>query len=298
MPVSSSAEWLESARALDKPADTLADALRRLLPKGKVRDLLAGTPLGHPLHPLLITLPIGAWTSASVLDLAGGRGGRVPARRLVATGLLGAVPTAAAGAVDWIDTSGAERRVGLAHLLSNSAALALYGASWAARRKGRQARGVALGLAGGAAMAVGSYLGGHLAYACGVGVDTTAFEAGPREWTLVGDLAGLRDGKPRRIDVDGVPLLVVADSEDPAHLPRVLADRCTHRGGPLHEGEIVDGCVPCPWHGSQFRLADGKVRRGPATRPQPVYETRVLDGVLEIRRAEARALRANPVAAG
>jgi nitrite reductase/ring-hydroxylating ferredoxin subunit len=62
-----------------------------------------------------------------------------------------------------------------------------------------------------------------------------------------------------------------------------LADRCAHRGGALHEGELVDGCVECPLHGSRFRLADGSVERGPSAYPQPRYEVRVRDGRIAVR---------------
>ena len=47
------------------------------------------------------------------------------------------------------------------------------------------------------------------------------------------------------------------------------ADRCNHRGGPLHRGSLQDGCVTCPWHASRFRLEDGSVDRGPRGSPQP-----------------------------
>ena len=57
-----------------------------------------------------------------------------------------------------------------------------------------------------------------------------------------------------------------------------LSDRCSHRGGPLHEGELRDGCVTCPLHGSVFKLEDGSVVQGPAAYPQPRWETRVRDG--------------------
>jgi nitrite reductase/ring-hydroxylating ferredoxin subunit len=64
---------------------------------------------------------------------------------------------------------------------------------------------------------------------------------------------------------------------------RALADRCAHRGGVLHEGELVDGCVECPLHGSRFRLDDGSVERGPSAYPQPAYEVRVQDGRIAVR---------------
>ncbi|MBK7623834.1 MAG: Rieske (2Fe-2S) protein [Kineosporiaceae bacterium] len=49
----------------------------------------------------------------------------------------------------------------------------------------------------------------------------------------------------------------------------VLAHTCSHLGGPLSQGEVVDDCIVCPWHGSAFRLTDGSVRHGPATARSP-----------------------------
>ena len=62
-----------------------------------------------------------------------------------------------------------------------------------------------------------------------------------------------------------------------------LANRCSHRGAPLHEGTIEDRHVVCPWHFSRFDLQDGSITRGPAVAPQPCYETRVRDGKIEVR---------------
>jgi nitrite reductase/ring-hydroxylating ferredoxin subunit len=65
--------------------------------------------------------------------------------------------------------------------------------------------------------------------------------------------------------------------------------------GPLSQGEVVDGCVRCPWHGSTFRLADGWNVRGPATSPQPAFETRLVDGRVEARLVEDPAEAHRPV---
>ena len=138
--------------------------------------------------------------------------------------------------------------------------------------------------------AASGWLGGHLAYAQGVGVDTTVFELLPTEWT---DLCGLDEvsDKPTRHDVTGVPVVVYRSGSDLV----ALADRCTHRGGPLHEGSVDSaGCITCPWHGSTFDTA-GRVTSGPATRPQPALEVRVENGRIQVRRDEERALRLNPV---
>lgn len=273
-------ELAEGAEALDAPGDALSTVVSRLVPPGPLKDALSGTWLGHALHPVMTDLPIGFWTSSLMVDLFGGRRGDAAARKLVGWGVVAALPTAAAGLSDWADTAGGEKRVGVVHAMANSVALACYSASWLARRKGRRGAGVVLGVAGGAAATVGGYLGGHLVNGLGVGVDNTAFEDGPQEWTPVGGADQLEAGRPLAVDAGGVRVLVVQEGEDLYG----LSDRCTHRGGPLHEGEVADGCVSCPWHGSVFRLRDGEVTRGPAALPQPRYEVRVREGRLEVRR--------------
>jgi nitrite reductase/ring-hydroxylating ferredoxin subunit/uncharacterized membrane protein len=276
------AEEVGRATAIDGPAEAVAGAVRGAVPRGPVKDALSGTPLGHALHPLLTDLPIGTWTAATLLDVVGGRDARPASERLVAIGILAAAPTAATGLNDWADTTPASdsvRRVGAVHAVANVAALGLYAASWAARRRGRHGRGVALGLAGLGALSVGGHLGGHLSYSKAVGVDQTALEARPDEWTVVFDDAALPEGGLRSARLQDTTV-VLARVNGEVH---ALADRCAHRGGALHEGELVDGCVECPLHGSRFRLADGSVERGPSAYPQPRYEVRVRDGRIAVR---------------
>lgn len=283
-------ERLEHAEALDAPAAALQELISKLIKPGTFKDLLSGTWLGHPVHPLLVTVPIGSWVGAAVLD-TGGAPMRKAADRMIGLGVLAALPTALAGASDWLDTVGAERRVGFVHANGNYAALALMSMSWVARRRGRRGAGVALSLLANGMVGVTGYLGGHLSYAQGVGVDTTAFDSGPQDWTPVAAEVDLREDEPVAVRAGDIALLLVQ------RLGRVhaMADRCTHRGGPLHEGQLEDGCIVCPWHGSTFRLSDGDIVRGPAVQPQPAYETRVLDGKVEVRRAEPKALRRDSV---
>jgi nitrite reductase/ring-hydroxylating ferredoxin subunit len=125
----------------------------------------------------------------------------------------------------------------------------------------------------------------------GVGVDTTAFSSPPEEWTDAGAEADLLDGLPHAVTVDGLPVLLVRTGST----VQALANRCTHRGAPLDEGKVVDGCIECPWHASRFRLSDGAVERGPATRPQPALDVRVVAGRVQVRRNEPKSLRTNPV---
>lgn len=282
------AERVERASSLD-PVAAKVGALAQQLGPGRVKDALSGTAAGHPVHPVLVTVPLGAWVTASVLDLAGERDA---ARRSVGFGVLAALPAVATGLSDWAETSGAEQRVGLVHAAVNDTGIAIYAASWLARHRDRHGLGAVLSAVGLAVVSVGGWLGGHLTYAQGVGVDTTAFQQYPDEWRDVAALVDLAEGTPTQLDGDGVPLVAVRRGDDVA----VLADRCTHRGAPLHEGPVVDGCLECPWHGSRFDLSDGSVVRGPATRPQPVVEVRVVAGRVQVRRAdEPRSLRTNPV---
>jgi nitrite reductase/ring-hydroxylating ferredoxin subunit/uncharacterized membrane protein len=291
---------IENATVLDGAADRIRQAADRLLPHGATRDVASGVPLGHPLHPLLVALPIGSWTAASYLDLT--RGDRTAARRLVALGIATAVPASVSGVNDWLSTADAERRVGLVHAALNHAALTAYAASWVARRRGRHAKGALLSLAGLLFTGGAGWLGGHLAYALGVGVDTTAFQQLPSEWTDAAAESALTRGAPICAEVDGVPVLLLRTSDGATNGTTsttsgivAMADRCTHRGGALHEGELQDGCITCPLHGSRFAL-DGSVQRGPATRPQPTLQVRVIDGRVQVRRPdEPRALRNNPV---
>lgn len=283
------ADRIERAEVLDPPADWLAGMASRLLNRRWVTDLVSGTPIGHSVHPLLVTVPIGAWTSALAFDILGDEDA---AEKLTGIGLLAALPSAVTGLSDWSYTDGAERRIGLVHAGLNYLAIACYAGSWLARRSGKRGLGIGLSAIGGSALGGSGWLGGHLAYALGVGVDTTAFQHNQEDWTAIGPADAVLTGRPSAGDVGGVPVVL---TRDPGGQVVVLADRCTHRGGPLHEGEIKDGCFVCPWHSSEFAF-DGSVVRGPATRPQPAYEVQIRDGEIFARRAgDPRGLRSNPV---
>ena len=174
------AERVENAEALDPLGQKLNTALSAVPRPAPVEDVLSGTPLGHPLHPALVAVPMGAWMSVPFLDVAGED---AAARRLVVVGLLAAAPAAATGASDWLTTNSAERRVGLVHALLNYAGIGAYALSWAQRRKGNRRAGVVTSTLGLSLISAAGWLGGHLAYAQGVGVDTTAFETFPADWT-------------------------------------------------------------------------------------------------------------------
>lgn len=270
---------IEHAASLDVVGDRLTQAIRDAVPAGSVKDVLSGTWLGHALHPILSDLPIGAWSCSLTLDLLGGRATRPAADRLVGLGILAAIPAGVTGAADWGDTQPRERRVGLVHAGSNLLALGLYSASFVARRRGHRPRGVALGMLGIGALGAGSYLGGHLVFARGLGVDRTAFESRPEDWTDVASADDIADGAAFEATVAGATLVLVRTGGG----VHALADRCTHRGAPLHEGRVRDGCIVCPWHQSSFRLSDGSIVQGPATSPAPRYDVISRDGRIMVR---------------
>lgn len=279
-PLEPAIERVETAEALDAPAKKLGKALRGAVSPGPLKDALAGTWLGHALHPLLTDVVIGSLLSATLLDLLGGDADGRASRRLIGVGIAAYPVTALTGATDWADAEpvdDAVRRTGIVHASTNLVALGLYSASLAARRRGNRGRGAALGATGACVLAAGGYLGAHLTFSKGVGPDQTVFDAGPSEWTAVdGPVPG---GEPVSALAGDTPVLLVRTGG------RILAihDRCSHRGCSLATGEIEGEDVTCACHGSRFSLVDGSVLRGPATGPQPAFEAREQDGRVEVR---------------
>lgn len=170
-------EMIESGQALDQFSEPLAKGVRSLTRATPVKNALSGSWLGHPLHPMLTDVPIGAWSMATLLDLTGGEDSAAAAKRLVGIGVLSAVPTALAGASDWSEVHGPPQRVGIVHAAANSLGASLQLASWLVRAKGHRKTGILLSFAGLSAVGVGGYLGGHLTYAQGVGVTLEAVES-------------------------------------------------------------------------------------------------------------------------
>ncbi|MER5753861.1 Rieske (2Fe-2S) protein [Streptomyces sp. NPDC002088] len=264
-------------------ADTLLGVVQRMVqavPLGRARDGLHGRWLGHPVHPLLVQIPLGSWLSAAVLDALPGQ--RRAARTLITVGLLAAAPAAASGWVDWAELSHRQMRVGIVHAAANITSVALYAVSLTARLRGHEAKGRMYGWAGLSVVGIGGALGGHLAYhqAAGTNHAATVPQMVEPGWHYVADLSDLPQGRPTRRDLDGVAVVAVRQPDDRVH---VLAEHCSHLAGPLSEGTLEDGCLRCPWHGSTFRLTDGWNVTGPATAPQPAFDTRITDGRVEAR---------------
>jgi len=210
-----------------------------------------------------------------ILDLFGGAAGDAAVQPMVALGTVAALPTVVTGLSDWADSYGPERRVGLVHAAVNVTGLSLFAASLGAGRRARSLR-----LLGLAAVGAGGYLGGHLTYARGLGVDHQILVEKPTEWTDALDANNLPEATPTLAEAGGARVLLYRRGSQ----IYALSDVCPHAAGPLHEGTVDDDlCVTCPWHGSRFRLSDGRAVHGPASAPAVVYETRVRDGRVEVR---------------
>lgn len=257
---------------LDAAADVLAGAANGAYDAAgasarPLKDLFNGTWLGHPLHPAITDVPVGAWTVALVLDLLGEKRG---AKIAVGVGLLGAAGAAVSGLTDWLDTYGKPRRLGVVHAAVNGSATLLYAASFLARSR-PGALGSILSTLGYGLVSLGALYGGAIALDLQIGVNHAHGAEPPAKEIDVGSLGEIADGGMRRVDAGGYAVLLVRSGND----VQAIAAVCAHQGGPLEKGKLRDGVVTCPWHGSQFCVRDGSIVHGPSAYPQPAFRVRV-----------------------
>lgn len=273
---------------LDSLATPLQEAIRNLFASAggagrETKNFLHGKALGHPLHPALIDLPLGAWTLAAILDameLAGMRRHGSGADVAIRIGLVGAFGAAIAGMTDWSETDGRAKRIGLTHGVMNLTATGLYVLSSLLRRRARSKAITISMIAYGVAMS-SAFLGGHLTYGEQIGVDhtATADQDKPETYVAVLDVGEVEENKPAKAFADGVAIVLVKQGD----VIHALRDTCTHLGGPLSEGTVEGDSIRCPWHGSRFCLEDGRVLDGPAVFPERPFDVRVRDGRIEVR---------------
>ena len=281
------AAWLDRLGWLRTSSDWLTavlDPVRERHQGNLVLELLhGGRWVGHPLHPALSDRPIGLWAGVVVLDAAdrdpAPRRGIDAAGMLSAAGILAAGATALTGLSDWTVSSDQDRRVGLFHGLLNTVALGLQGASLGTRMAGHRSTARALGAASLTVTAAAGYLGGHLVFTKGVMVNRVAWAIGPRRWTRALQETDLPDDSATAVEAEGRQIMLYRHRGSLYAIDNI----CSHAGGLLSRGPVADLTVTCPLHGSRFALADGCVRRGPASQPQPVLPTRIRNGWIEVR---------------
>jgi len=263
-----------------------------------MKDLLQGKPLGHPLHPMLVHLPIGLLLLSFVFDVIGkiagpGDTSRAfvrPAFYTMLFGVVAALLAAVPGLADYssIRRDHPARRTATWHMLLNVTVVAIYVVNLALRR-GRlddvsvRVLPFVLSLIAVGMLSFSGYLGGILVYDDGIGVGRHRRRTPPPKQTIVTDgtlaEADVREGETLRLDInDTIVCLAKVDGQLYA-----FQEFCTHRFGPLSEGTFVDGAnVKCPWHGSCFDMKTGKVTEGPAKEEIRVFPIEVRDGQVRI----------------
>jgi DMSO/TMAO reductase YedYZ heme-binding membrane subunit len=98
----------------------------------------------------------------------------------------------------------------------------------------------------------------------------------PDGWIKVAKFEDMQDARAKIIKPEsGEAIAVFRDGQSISAVSNV----CRHQGGPLGEGKIVDGCITCPWHGFQYRAADGQ-SPPPFTEKIATYATQIIDGTV------------------
>ena len=290
---------IETAEKLDRPGYALGKAISRTGqigggPSKGLANALHGRPLGHPLHPLAVAIPIGTWSFALGLDLLSAIGllrDRATPRAAdlaLRMGVAGAALAIASGLADWQHLNGRDRRTGLVHGSINIVSTAMNVLSIVLRKRGRLAAGRWVSGAAFLGSGASSYLGAHLIYRRGNAVDHADRSLEPRDFVPVLPLAELQDKVPHRVALWDEGLrreigVVLVRQGERVH---AMGARCSHAGGPLDQGWVLDGTLVCPWHGSRYDLDTGQPSTGPSTCPQPLYQVRLVNGTVEIRREQ------------
>jgi nitrite reductase/ring-hydroxylating ferredoxin subunit/uncharacterized membrane protein len=280
---------VEALPFLDEIGEAVQPEVQKAVNAGgtTARNVLDGVWFEAPLHPVMTDVPIGSWTATLVFDGLDLATGKKPLQHAadasLVFGTLGAFGAAVTGLSDWRYLSGGSRKMGVAHGLLNTIGLVLSIVSLVQRATGRRNAGRLTFLTGYSISGMAAHLGGELSYHYGVRVDRNVFEEpGPDEFTAVLDENDLGPDELRRVEVEGVGVLLSCSSDGEVC---AIAATCNHFSGPLEQGEREVGTVVCPWHGSRFDLCSGQVIDGPAIFPQSRYETRVREGKIEVRAA-------------
>jgi nitrite reductase/ring-hydroxylating ferredoxin subunit len=258
--------------------------------RDRIANALNGVWLGHPVHPPLASLTSGAIGTTVGLDALSLLPRRPKqeladasrfATRALGLGILANLGSAVTGVADWQHTHEEDRRIGLVHGAMNGLATGLYIMSWLDRRRGRHARGIVTTALGYGITVSASYMGGALVFASGIGIDQSGERLRAADWTPVLPVESLKNGKPQRVEVDGVGLVLCRTGTNGE--VAAFGEFCPHLAAPMSDGWVDRGRLVCPWHGSRFDVCSGAVVRGPSAAPLPRYQTRINDGMIELR---------------
>jgi nitrite reductase/ring-hydroxylating ferredoxin subunit/uncharacterized membrane protein len=269
-----------------------------------MRNFLQGKWLGHPLHPLLVHLPIGFFFLSLILDILSyvtALPALVPgAFYAIGLGIVLAFVASIPGLADYSDIrrdAPAKKKARL-HMVLNFAAVAAYLLSLLLRypvldSDAPPIAAFAAALVGVGLLSYSGYVGGELVYDEGVGVgrhrrdcplpdETIVLPGLPGEFVAVAEAASLKPGHTLRAEINKT-VVAVANLDGTFY---AFQEFCTHRYAPLSEGTFAGKQVICPWHGSCFDMRTGEVKEGPAKVPLKVFAVRVREGKIEVQ-AEA-----------
>ncbi len=282
--VMSQAGW---ADALGAFFQRLFGAIYRPIPP--LKDFLHGVWLGHPLHPLLSDVPVGAFVAAFVLDASSvARPEFADLRRaaawVIGVGILGMLAAALAGYADYLDLEGRDRTYGSVHSMLMLVSLVLYVLSFAFRVNWIgtpfASADVAFQIAGLLVLTVAAYIGGDLVFAFGLQVSRHAWRGGGDKWVAL-EVGDIPEDTPQQAKAGAQTLVVVRHGG----MLYAMHDLCSHMACNLSDGgRVVGDAIECPCHGSRFRLRDGRAVRGPAVFSQPQFAVRTADGRTEVKR--------------
>jgi len=288
-------DGVSDQEALDQPIQHVQQALQKLgqlagSASKPIEDTLHGVPFGHPLHPALVSIPVGAWTVTQILDVMSAytdeQWAASGADASLMIGLVGALAAAAAGTADWKETDGHAQRTGFIHGMLNIAATGLYARSLVLRRRNERKAARQLSLAGYSLVMLSSFLGGDLVFRQRIGTNHARVADQPTTFVAALEDQELAEGVLRRVEVADIPI-VLARYQGHVY---ALADQCAHLGGSLAEGQLEGKSIRCPLHGSRFALEDGHVCEGPSAFPQPCFAVRVRAGSIEVQAAQPHQL--------
>ncbi len=276
-----------SMAGLSNGIASVMDAVYRGLggPGRYLQDFLNGVWLGHSLHAVLVDVVVGGATAALLLDvlrvLFAVDGMEIAATWITGLVLLSALGAFVTGLTDFKDTAtGDERNLAGMHGVINIVGTVVLAVSFFARLASAHDFGFWMLLVSYLVLSVGAFIGGHVVFKHGVMINHNDFPRAKRakEFTAVMAAAELPDGQPTTAMLGGTALVLVRRGD----VVHALKETCGHAGGPLSQGELQGDVIVCPWHYSNFRLADGKVRHGPATHRQPAYAARISGDQVEV----------------